>query len=868
MELGAATHFAQGWNLKLLDGAKSIGVDGIRDGINWNSIETKKGVYDFSSWRLDYLRQTEKTGLDVTVVFNWGNALYDGGFTPYTEAGRQAFANFISATLDTFGGITAIEIGNEFNGDNFVSGPVLNGSYEERDDYYFKMIKTVYETVKADHPDVKILGGSTHSIPVGYLDKIFDQGGLKYLDGITIHPYTTDPEQLADQLAELRRAMGTQQRDIHITEFASTFEDWSDSARYLLKMTAVMAANDVESAEWYALAEQKSYPYMNLVDAAGNKTLTGTVFAFIQANLLPLGEARDISPDGTTYAYAFGARGLVLWGEGTSVTFNVPVTVYTFKGERITNFNGVLDPENPVIVLAESDLVAGKTVHFEGTSLVADSYHHFDVSRSADGRESFEGPWSYFALSGNGKLTELQTMAGGERENEPWTPYIGNAAIRPLMVTADAINPVDFGAKPGTKNQKSIVERFTASEDMTVRVEGHWDVTDQSRDGITLTVKLNGVIVHDAKITNAANGFVYDLVLKDLVMRAGDTLDFIVGTNRTADGTDLTERRIKIYEQEDGRIGGYADTVKGGAAADSLTGKTGATALLGFGGNDLLAGRGAGDFLDGGTGNDTLTGNGGADILIGGAGNDILTGGSERDVFSFGAEDGTDLVKDYRPGGDAPVQLTSGGGFTLLHSGADTILIYGETRVRFEGALLDEDDVTGAYHSSTEYAARLTTTGGGSSGVGSTTLGAIDYGSLQMGDDEGDSLRGDNGSSLMLGLGGDDILRGGGGDDHVAGGIGNDKLYGNDGNDILVGGDGNDALYGNRGRDAFRFDADDGRDIIYDYTRGDDAPIELTDGGRYSLARSGGNTILTYGNTVVEIRGALLDASDIAVFMV
>ncbi|MFB4247322.1 hypothetical protein ACE1XZ_22385, partial [Bacillus subtilis] len=153
-----------------------IGAMTFRDGINWERIERSEGVYDFSDPRLAYINEAAKEGIDVTLVFNWGNVLYDGGFTPYTDAGRAAFADFIVATLDHYDSIKSIEIGNEFNGNNYINGPVLKAGYELRDDYYAALIDAVYAKVKAGHPDVTVLGGATHSIPVGYLKSLFEHG--------------------------------------------------------------------------------------------------------------------------------------------------------------------------------------------------------------------------------------------------------------------------------------------------------------------------------------------------------------------------------------------------------------------------------------------------------------------------------------------------------------------------------------------------------------------------------------------------------------------------------------------------------------------------------------------------------------------
>lgn len=610
MELGAVTHFAQGWKPSLIEGALDIGALTFRDGITWEKVERSKGEYDFSDPRLAYIDRAAREGVDVTLVFNWGNALYDGGFTPYTDAGRAAFADFIVATLDHYDSIKSIEIGNEFNGNNYIDGPVLKAGYALRDDYYAALIDVVYDKVKASHPDVTVLGGATHSIPVGYLKSLFEHGALDKMDGIAIHPYTSSAEELADHLELLRDAMGGTDKRIEVTEFGQSFDDISDAPAYLLKMTSVMAANDVDAAHWYALAEQIGHPNMQLLGRSGEPTVTGDAFHFVQEQLLGAGAASDVSPDGLTYAYRFGTKALVLWGEQQKVSFQVPVQVYDASGKPIVHFSGILDPDEPVVVLSKAKLAIGKNVVIQKSALVADSLHQFDVTAGATTR--FEGPWSYYALSGTGKLKELTTMDGGTRAGEPWVPYIGDVNMRPLMVSAAAVNPVDFSNGRNAGGRRDIVERYTASEDMVVRVAGQWDVQDSSADGVLLRVMHNGVELLRKSINSSSNGYQYQLDLGGIGLKAGDTLDFIVGTNATPKGGDLTERRIQIFKEGD--PAGYKPAaVEAGTHQNDRPGKiVDASAVI-------------------------------ADLLTGGPGNDVF-------VFntSLGASSNRDDITDFQ----------------------------------------------------------------------------------------------------------------------------------------------------------------------------------------------------------------------------
>lgn len=75
---------------------------------------------------------------------------------------------------------------------------------------------------------------------------------------------------------------------------------------------------------------------------------------------------------------------------------------------------------------------------------------------------------------------------------------------------------------------------------------------------------------------------------------------------------------------------------------------------------------------------------------------------------------------------------------------------------------------------------------------------------------------------------GDDAINGGRDDDILYGGAGHDTLAGIDGDDILVDGAGFDWLTGGAGADLFVLTADGARDVIRDYTPGEDR-LDLSD---------------------------------------
>ncbi len=180
--------------------AAKAGAMSVREDAGWGSIEPRPGEYTFGRYDgiVDSLRAAGGTWLPM---FGYTNAHYDDNATPYTDAGRQAYANYVSATIEHYD-LPWVEVYNEFN---IGFGDRGDGPADSRADYYFPLLRTTYETVKAEHPDVTVVGGATSSVPMQWLEQLFQLGGLEYMDVLSVHPYRYpgDPEGMETVLARL-----------------------------------------------------------------------------------------------------------------------------------------------------------------------------------------------------------------------------------------------------------------------------------------------------------------------------------------------------------------------------------------------------------------------------------------------------------------------------------------------------------------------------------------------------------------------------------------------------------------------------------------------------------------------------------------
>jgi hypothetical protein len=636
MELGVQTHFSQGWNVSLLDKAVALGAKDIRDSQPWNAVEKTEGVYNFSTTLTNYMAKADKLDVGTTLTFSGANTLYDKGLTPYTAAGREAYADYIVKVLEKYGDtVEEVEIWNEFNGDNFVEGPATS----DRATYYTELLKTVYETVKPLFPNVKILGGAAHSVSTGYLEDLFREGALKYMDAVALHPYRTTPEHLDDELKHLQAVMKTfgVVKPIYATEFGKEFANPADAPAYLIKMVTMMSAAHVAEASWYALQDQKYFPTMGLLASDGSAKPAAAAFAFAEKSLLPLGDAVQVEAgDDRTLIYRFGEDTYVMWGATRDVAVTAGSTVYDVSGHVIAAPSTL--SMTPVIVKGGFQLGA--------SPVIADSMLEYG-----------EGAWRYFAKTPDGVLHELGLV------DWDWTSYIGGAWYKPLRINADGLAPAGDGSKP-----IQAVERYTSTTDQTIEVTGTWKV-GTTGDGIDLHILVNGKEMFSKVFEGEfkLSGLYLDL-------KAGDTVDFAVGPNQYVTG-DSTSVRIQLLAYN-GSGALSAATGSGTSGADTLVGTAAAEQMSGLAGADRLIGGGGGDTLTGGLGADRFVYQYLADSKGTGSGRDQIIDfnhaeGDKIDLSAIDAKQGLAgdqafaLVSYYTQSAGQLMVVQEAGGYTV-----------------------------------------------------------------------------------------------------------------------------------------------------------------------------------------------------------
>lgn len=174
------------------------GITNERDEMMWQSVEPTPGTYVFP---FDgYQTALVQNGVSPLIILDYGNSNYDDGKAPTSDAAITAFAKYADALVGHYAGkVSSYEIWNEWNGGA--------GNAPKTPASYLALEKAVYETVKADHPDVTLVAPALALNDMQWLEQWMQLGGLKYTDAVSLHPYfyPQPPELLSSQLSQVTK---------------------------------------------------------------------------------------------------------------------------------------------------------------------------------------------------------------------------------------------------------------------------------------------------------------------------------------------------------------------------------------------------------------------------------------------------------------------------------------------------------------------------------------------------------------------------------------------------------------------------------------------------------------------------------------
>ncbi len=192
-EFGIGTHFGQGKgnSVQLFEWAASSEATSFRDEIYWGQVESSPGILAMNGNALKtyaFVQAASKKGLKPLVILGYGNKYYDNGTQPFTDAGRAAYANYVSWTVSQLKGyVPYYEVWNEWN---IGSGTKPKSRSGDPADYVL-LAQTAYKAIKQTDKNAQVIVGALGDDLNGFpwFKQALKQGVLKYADGVSVHLY-------------------------------------------------------------------------------------------------------------------------------------------------------------------------------------------------------------------------------------------------------------------------------------------------------------------------------------------------------------------------------------------------------------------------------------------------------------------------------------------------------------------------------------------------------------------------------------------------------------------------------------------------------------------------------------------------------
>jgi Glycosyl hydrolase catalytic core len=553
---GVMTHFAQGWDRDIFPLIAMAGIKHIRDEQYWNTVEPEPGRFVFPQGYTAYMAEARSYGIEPLIVMSFANDHYDGGLTPYTDAGREGYARYGKAILDQYGDqIRALEVWNEYNG-SFATGPVT----ADRPLHYTKMLEQAYRQIKSVRPYIKVLGGASVSIPLPYLREIFRLGGLHYMDGVVVHTYG-EPEGVESELAALKeliqRYSGGVRKPIWVTEFGhydNTPGGRRRSASYLVRLATLLLSEDVERMYWYLMRDYLGFQSMGLVrdlDSPFGRYAPAPAYVAYANLIRQLSGSKYVRREPTdprTHVHVFERNGEEIRASWSTepvarVTYETrsPLTVVDIVGDERTvsptdDEVSLLLTQNPVYVKGPAHEVR----EHRSQSILAWAEQDFSNLQGAGG-------WYYGYYDGDGKGDgdgieptgpytddDFELLAPVE---DAWGQYWGDQQLGPIKISAGQ-------AHPSAADGRAVwaVRRWVSDVTGTVHIAGNIERGAES-DGTRAAILVDGTEVFSADVggPDGPKTLVYAI---DPVVKKGSAIDFAVtpgpGTDVNFDATTFT----------------------------------------------------------------------------------------------------------------------------------------------------------------------------------------------------------------------------------------------------------------------------------------------------------------------------------------
>ncbi|HBR1047233.1 TPA: hypothetical protein L9K67_004881 [Klebsiella pneumoniae] len=196
--LGVGTHI-KNYNDpdKLLQSITELGVNSIRDDINWDDVEIHKGIFTDEKIKpiVKAVESLNTIGVKPIIILSFTNTNYNQGKPIESANDLEAYSRYVAYIVDLLKGkVLFYEIGNEWTRNANVENVNKNAIQ------YLSLIEMASKTIRNKDNDARILFGSLNlAAPQGkyfkeselsWLKILLENGVMKFTDGISIHAYS------------------------------------------------------------------------------------------------------------------------------------------------------------------------------------------------------------------------------------------------------------------------------------------------------------------------------------------------------------------------------------------------------------------------------------------------------------------------------------------------------------------------------------------------------------------------------------------------------------------------------------------------------------------------------------------------------
>ena len=353
---GIQTFFGEDAPTEIIPLIALAGFKNVRDPAAWASIEREKGKYNFAGYDVPMKQLEELTVKPLITVY--GTVKHcDNGNTPHTKKGLAAFAQYAQALVKHYRGfVRAVEVWNEYNDPGSCKGPAAS-----KPENYIKMLKAVYPAVKEVSPETRVVGCVATPNAWDWLEKVFQLGGLSYMDAVSVHPYRwlewhKPPATFDADMARLTKLIAKYNPDNRPRPIWATEVSWPSredgvspeiQAEYIVRTYIVLIANGVEKIFWFCMPDTTGSGY-EIIMGGHSKWIPKDVTpkpSYVSCAVVTrqLSGADFIHRDKTeewirSYLFRKGEEDIrVLWGmrPGTvTIHTSVPLSVTDVMGEE------------------------------------------------------------------------------------------------------------------------------------------------------------------------------------------------------------------------------------------------------------------------------------------------------------------------------------------------------------------------------------------------------------------------------------------------------------------------------------------------------------------------------------------------------